>query len=122
LLRWLCNHDPNPDPKDFLDPLLKRFKDYVENYADKALKKAHKFSSLVRLEFAAEIFPMVGILGTCLGLMATLTAIGAQEKGGIMDMSTLAREFGPALSTTVLGILGALTSLAVNRILDVDSD
>ena len=64
-----------------------------------------------RLRNICELFPLLGLVGTVLGLLSTLKSI----QGEALDVHTVIGNFAPALSTTVTGIL----CLAVNIIFNI---
>lgn len=61
--------------------------------------------------FGAEMLPLLGILGTVLALLLTLTNLGTAT---IFDVRQVANDFAPALSTTVSGITFAVINLMLN--------
>lgn len=61
--------------------------------------------------FGAELLPLLGILGTVLALLMTLTNIGTAT---VFDIKQVAADFAPALSTTVSGISFAVINLVLN--------
>jgi hypothetical protein len=68
-----------------------------------------------RLASLLPLFPMLGILGTVLGLMKTLTFIA--EKG-VEDLSSVMGHFATALSTTFWGVFWAIVLTLVNMVLE----
>jgi biopolymer transport protein ExbB len=58
--------------------------------------------------------PLLGLLGTILGIMDTFNALSA---GGISDPAAVSRGIGTALRATALGIAAALLGLLGNNIL-----
>lgn len=59
--------------------------------------------------------PLLGLLGTILGIMETFTALA---KGGISDPGEVSRGIGMALTATAIGIATALLGLLGYNILD----
>jgi biopolymer transport protein ExbB len=59
--------------------------------------------------------PLLGLLGTILGIMETFTALA---KGGISDPGEVSRGIGLALTATAIGIATALVGLLGHNILD----
>lgn len=59
--------------------------------------------------------PLLGLLGTILGIMDTFNALSA---GGISDPGAVSRGIGTALRATAIGIAVALCGLLANNILN----
>ncbi len=59
--------------------------------------------------------PLLGLLGTILGIMDTFNALSA---GGISDPAAVSRGIGTALHATAIGIAAALAGLIANNILN----
>jgi len=59
--------------------------------------------------------PLLGLLGTILGIMDTFNALSA---GGISDPAAVSRGIGTALRATAIGIAAALAGLVGNNILN----
>jgi hypothetical protein len=64
-----------------------------------------------------ELLPVAGLLGTILGLMNTFHTFQASGKGP--DLSRMASEFAPALTTTISAMLMMLFNLLLNAILSL---
>ena len=69
---------------------------------------------LVVLEIVAGISPLIGLLGTVLGMVTVFEAITAS---GIGDAQVLAEGIGKALITTITGLCIAIPSFAFHSIL-----
>jgi flagellar motor component MotA len=61
--------------------------------------------------FSTELLPILGIIGTCLALLLTLTDLG---QSATFDIRQVATNFAPALSTTVSGLVFAVLNLIAN--------
>ncbi|MGE0434903.1 MAG: MotA/TolQ/ExbB proton channel family protein [Planctomycetota bacterium] len=61
--------------------------------------------------FGTELLPLLGIIGTVLALLLTLTDLG---NSATFDVRRVATNFAPALSTTVSGLVFAIVNLIVN--------
>ena len=68
--------------------------------------------SLSTLRLITVISPLLGLLGTVLGIIKVFEVIGAAS-GGSVDPSTLAVGIGEALYTTVMGLVVAIPVLAL---------
>ncbi len=69
---------------------------------------------LVILEIIVGIAPLLGLLGTVLGLLHVFRVMGVQ---GDSDILAFARGIGEALWTTVVGLMIAVPTLVVHRYL-----
>jgi biopolymer transport protein ExbB len=59
--------------------------------------------------------PLLGLLGTILGIMETFTALA---QGGVSDPGEVSRGIGTALIATAIGIATALLGLFGNNVLN----
>src|SRR5690606_16885378 len=79
------------------------------------VRRPRTHAGLVRMlhvgGFGAEMLPLLGILGTVLALLMTLTSLGTAT---VFDIKQVASDFAPALSTTVSGITFAVINLVLN--------
>lgn len=62
-----------------------------------------------------EMFPLMGLLGTVLGLLNTFGAMGSD----LGQVQMILQKFAPALTTTISGILCMLPNLMINMIYSV---
>ena len=60
-----------------------------------------------------ELLPLLGIMGTVIGLLNTFASFGVTN-GGQPDVPKLVATFAPAMSTTLSGLFAALLNLLVN--------
>lgn len=64
----------------------------------------------------SEILPLLGLLGTVLGLLQTFRAIEGSQSGSI-NIYAIIRDFAPALTTTASGIIMLIPNLFLNGVL-----
>ncbi len=76
-----------------------------QHYSAKTLEK-FRDSSLYFCEF----FPLAGLLGTMLGLLATFSSM----ESGKPDIGVLFNNFAPALTSTISGLLMLILNLIAN--------
>jgi biopolymer transport protein ExbB len=80
-------------------------------------KELRAFESHLRgLEMAANISPLLGLLGTVTGMVKAFS--GIQQVGSRVDPSILAGGIWEALLTTVAGLAVAIPALAAHYIID----
>jgi len=80
-------------------------------------RQIRKYETHLRgLEMVATIAPLLGLLGTVLGMVKAFAGIGAG--GGQVDPSILASGIWEALLTTVAGLSVAIPALAIYYIVD----
>lgn len=63
--------------------------------------------------FCTELLPLLGILGTVLALLLTLNNLGTVST---FDVRQVTRDFAPALSTTVSGLVFAIINMLLNAL------
>jgi len=63
-----------------------------------------------------EILPMLGLIGTVIGLLNTFALFDTGENAQ-PDLSLVVKEFAPALTTTLSGLAMAVPNLALNALL-----
>ncbi len=61
-----------------------------------------------------ELLPLLGIIGTVVGLLNTFSTFAVAEGGGGPDLGQVVSSFAPALSTTLSGLLMAVLNLMLN--------
>jgi biopolymer transport protein ExbB len=76
------------------------------------VKKQKKLSAGLRILYIVIVIaPLLGLLGTVLGLVKTFRDIG--QLSGPVEVSTLADGLGIAMSTTAVGLLIAIPALVI---------
>lgn len=63
-----------------------------------------------------EILPMLGLIGTVIGLLNTFALFDTGESAQ-PDLSTVVKQFAPALTTTLSGLAMAVPNLVLNALL-----
>ena len=76
------------------------------------LKQYREFLLLI-----TEILPVLGLIGTVVGLMDTLGGFAITESATQGDIQSIIRRFGPAMSTTASGLGMVAINLSANAIL-----
>lgn len=88
-----------------------------KGFEDTCVKSfADQFPAPIWLKFCSgvfEIFPLMGLLGTVAGLLNTFDSLGVSIEGEIEIMGML-KNFAPAMTSTVSGILALLGNMIVN--------
>jgi len=72
-----------------------------------------------RLLSLTELLPMLGLLGTVLGLMSTFQSFQVATQGDMPDASVVVSAFAPAMSTTISGLIMAILNLLLNVALGI---
>ncbi len=99
--------------KALIESLARHEKDIRSEMASLWLvKKQKKLSAGLRLLYIVIVIaPLLGLLGTVLGLVKTFSDIG--QLSGPVEVSTLADGLGIAMSTTAVGLLIAIPALVI---------
>jgi biopolymer transport protein ExbB len=81
----------------------------------KAREELHKLErDLPYLEVMVSVAPLLGLLGTTVGLVGMFSALGGGEGTAGPDMNALAREIGVALRCTIAGLFVAVPSVVAH--------
>jgi len=64
-----------------------------------------------------ELLPILGMLGTVIGLMNTFSLFQMSEAGEGNNLSATIRAFAPAMSTTISGLIMVMPNLLLNSVL-----
>ncbi len=105
LLAPLSLRHPSPDS----------FRLALENAADKEFVKMRKGDKL--LETVVAVAPLLGLLGTVTGLIATFESLNIGGSDGAAGATEAAAGIGEALITTAAGMVVAILALLVLRIM-----
>ena len=102
-----------------LHPALKRAPSFTEMRealeAGVADETAEEFRRLEYINILANVGPLLGLLGTVVGIMDAFLAM--QAAGGSADVGALAGGISTALGTTMLGLVLAIPSLVAYGVL-----
>ncbi len=102
-----------------LNPALKRAPSFTEMRealeAGVADETAEEFRRLEYINILANVGPLLGLLGTVVGIMAAFLEM--QKAGGSADVGALAGGISTALGTTMLGLVLAIPSLVAYGLL-----
>ncbi|MEM1010986.1 MAG: MotA/TolQ/ExbB proton channel family protein [Planctomycetota bacterium] len=102
-----------------LNPALKRAPSFTEMResleAGVADETAEEFRKLEYINILANVGPLLGLLGTVVGIMDAFLAM--QKAGGSADVGALAGGISTALGTTMLGLVLAIPSLVAYGVL-----
>lgn len=101
-------------PLRLRQPSPETFRLAMETAADQEfaqMRKGDKF-----LESAVGLAPLLGLLGTVTGLIATFSNLNIGGGGGSADTSKAAAGIGEALITTAGGMIVAIIALAIFRV------
>ncbi len=71
-------------------------------------------STRERLPAWIELLPLLGLLGTVLGLMNTLGSFEMAAQGDLPDSSVVISAFAPAMSTPISGLIMLIPNLGLN--------
>ncbi|NET09564.1 MAG: MotA/TolQ/ExbB proton channel family protein [Merismopedia sp. SIO2A8] len=96
-------------------PSVETFRLMLESTADKEFVKMRKGDKL--LETIVALSPLLGLLGTVTGLIATFENLNIGSGGSAEETSAAARGIGEALITTAAGMVVAILSLVIYRVL-----
>jgi biopolymer transport protein ExbB len=111
-LRRVCAQHASPLSRllllacDHLDWPKAENVDALQTHARKELVKLER--GLVVLEIIVGIAPLMGLVGTILGMMSLFSGVG---ETGLSDTNSLARGIGLILNATLLGLLIAIPCL-----------
>src|SRR5690606_7426563 len=64
-----------------------------------------------------ELLPVLGLLGTVFSLMITFKNFQTSTQGEPPDLSQMVRDFAPAMSTTISGLMMIVPNLVLNAIM-----
>lgn len=64
-----------------------------------------------------ELLPVLGLLGTVLGLMNTFHSFEVVGSGTSPDLAQMVQSFAPAMSTTISGLLMVAPNLLLNALM-----
>jgi hypothetical protein len=64
-----------------------------------------------------ELLPVLGLLGTVFGLMATFHSFELAGDGRAPDLGKMVQSFAPAMSTTISGLLMVAPNLLLNALM-----
>lgn len=85
----------------------------AEVVEQKAKEELHKLErDMPWLEVMVSVAPLLGLLGTTIGLVGMFTALG--DTGSGPDMGAVAREIGVALRCTIAGLFVAVPSVVAH--------
>ncbi|MBD2634825.1 MotA/TolQ/ExbB proton channel family protein [Limnothrix sp. FACHB-881] len=102
-------------PLRLQDPTPETFRLALETAADREFIEMHRGDKL--LESVVGIAPLLGLLGTVTGLIATFANLNIGGSGGAEEASKAAAGIGEALTTTAGGMIAAILALSILRIL-----
>ncbi|EDX87241.1 transporter, MotA/TolQ/ExbB proton channel family protein [Synechococcus sp. PCC 7335] len=105
LIAPLNLHNPSPDS----------FRLALENAADKEFVKMRKGDKL--LETVVAVAPLLGLLGTVIGLIRTFENLNIGGSDGAIGATEAAGGIGEALITTAAGMVVAILALLVLRVM-----
>ncbi len=112
LLRRVCNEKPSPLGRLLLvaaDHLNRPKADNVDALQTQARHEIVRLErGLVVLEIIVGIAPLLGLVGTIVGMMTLFTDIG---QSGLNDAARLAQGIGLILRATLMGLLIAIPAL-----------
>lgn len=72
---------------------------------------AHRIKGLRYCRSLVAGLPLLGIMGTVLGLMDTLGSLGNTELQSAQGIGKITEKFAPALASTFWGVVGAIVCL-----------
>ena len=107
-----------------LHPALKRAPNYADMHealeAGVAEETSEQFRRLEYINLIANVGPLLGLLGTVVGIMQAFLAM--RQAGGAANVGDLAEGISTALGTTMLGLTLAIPCLVVYSILRNKAD
>jgi biopolymer transport protein ExbB len=86
----------------------------METASEHEFEKMEKGNKL--LETAVALGPLLGLLGTVTGLMATFSSLDTGGSGGLVDTGKTAAGIGEALTTTAAGMILAIVAMLILRV------
>ncbi len=87
-------------------------------FMEHSLSKLDELAKWVStLRFVAKIAPLLGLLGTVLGMIEAFSSIAASANDGTTNINLVASGIGTALITTAAGLMVAIPALTVASIL-----
>ncbi|SMO48532.1 biopolymer transport protein ExbB [Balnearium lithotrophicum] len=90
----------------------KNIDDILENYRKREESSLYKYTEI--FPFTAEVSPMLGLLGTVLGLIKSFMAIEAM--GGKVNVSALSAGMWEALLTTAVGLTVSIFAVSFQEV------
>ena len=102
-------------PLRLSNPSPETFRLALETAADREFIAMHQGDKL--LESVVGIAPLLGLLGTVTGLIATFANLKIGGSGGADEASKAAAGIGEALTTTAGGMIAAIIALSIFRVL-----
>lgn len=101
-------------PLNLWQPTPETFRLALETVGDREFAQMHKGDKL--LETVVAIAPLLGLLGTVTGLIATFSNLNVGGGGSTAEATQAAAGIGEALITTAAGMIVAILALLVYRI------
>ena len=86
----------------------------METASEHEFEKMEKGNKL--LETSVALGPLLGLLGTVTGLMATFASLDGGGTGGAVDTGKTAAGIGEALTTTAAGMILAIVAMLILRV------
>ncbi len=86
----------------------------LENFKENEIKSLYRYTEI--FPFTAEVSPMLGLLGTVVGLIKTFMVI--ESLGGKVDVSALSGGMWEALLTTAVGLTVAIFVVSLQEIVE----
>ena len=87
----------------------------IDVVGQKAKEEVHQLErDLPYLEVMVSVAPLLGLLGTTIGLVGMFSALGSGSGASGPDMNAVAREIGVALRCTIAGLFVAVPSVVAH--------
>lgn len=102
-------------PLSLKNPSPETFRLALENAGDKEFVKMRKGDKL--LETVVAVAPLLGLLGTVIGLIRTFEGLNIDAGGGAEGAAAAAGGIGEALITTASGMVVAIMALLILRVM-----
>jgi biopolymer transport protein ExbB len=96
-----------------VNPTPEAFRLAMETASEHEFEKMEKGDKL--LETSVALGPLLGLLGTVTGLMATFSSLDSSAAGGV-DTGKTAAGIGEALTTTAAGMILAIVAMLILRV------